>query len=36
VGCEAVQSGIILPVIIVKHNNFDDGIYVSRNFYLIN
>ena len=31
-GCEAVQSGIILPVISVEHDNFDKGIYVSPIF----
>jgi hypothetical protein len=36
VACEAVQSGRILPVISVKYDNCNEGIYVSRDFYLIN
>lgn len=33
--CEAVQSGTVLPVISVKHDNFNEGIYVSCNFYFL-
>jgi hypothetical protein len=36
-GCKAVQSGLIIPVISVKDDNFNKGIYVSPNFsFLIN
>jgi len=35
VGCEVVQSGIILLVIRFKHDNFNKGIYISPNFYFL-